>query len=274
MTIRFEGAASKQSLPHFRAVTPSLINHSGRRRAFHAPYRYHNGDRGGDSDAVLQRRRSPGRHGAKDGFSTLRRKDESAFTQATARTEYMTTRLFAGRIRARAWIGAAALAAAGVAAAPASAAEQPGQLPGGAQSVTETYQDWQMVCGQSQNAKQCAIAQQQTDSKSGQRILGVELRPQGDKVEGIVLLPFGVTLDKGVALRIGEAELGPALRFKTCLPGGCIAPVNLDAKALAALRKSTALTVSAYGDGDQPIAFTVSLKGFGSALDRATALAR
>jgi invasion protein IalB len=151
---------------------------------------------------------------------------------------------------------------------------QQSQLPGGAQSITETYQDWQMFCGQPQGAKHCAIAQQQTDSKTGQRILGVELRPQGDKVEGVVLLPFGVTLDKGVALRIGEAEVGAGLRFKTCLPGGCVAPVNLDAKALAALRKSPTLTVSAYGDGEQPIAFTVSLKGFGAALDRATALAR
>jgi invasion protein IalB len=166
---------------------------------------------------------------------------------------------------------AGAVAAAGIALAPAAAQQAQSQLPGGAQSITETYQDWQMVCGQPQGVKQCAVAQQQTDSKTGQRVLGIELRPQGDKAEGILLLPFGLTLDKGVALRIGEAEVAAGLRFKTCLMAGCMVPLSLNAKTVAAMRKGQALTVNA--DADQPATFTVSLKGFGPAFDRATALA-
>jgi invasion protein IalB len=148
------------------------------------------------------------------------------------------------------------------------------QLPSGAQTVAETYQDWQMVCTQPKGGKHCAVGQQQTDSKSGQRILAIELQPQGDKADGVLVLPFGLTLDKGVALRIGETDLGPGLRFKTCLPQGCMVPVSIDAKALAALRKASALTVNAFGDNDQPMAFSISLKGFGAALDRAGVLGR
>jgi invasion protein IalB len=157
--------------------------------------------------------------------------------------------------------------------APMAAAAQ-AQLPVGAQTVSETYQDWQMVCTQPQGAKRCAINQQQTDSKSNQRVLAIELSPEGDKAEGMLALPFGLILDKGVALKIGEVDLGPVLRFKTCLPQGCIAPFSFDAKTLATLRKASSLSVTAVGTNDQPAALSVSLKGFGQALDRAAALAK
>ncbi len=156
----------------------------------------------------------------------------------------------------------------------ASAALAQAQFPAGAQTVSETYQDWQMICTQAQEAKRCAVSQQQTDSRSNQRVLAMELHPDGDKAEGLLVMPFGLVLDKGVALKIGDADLGPALRFRTCLPQGCIVPLIFDAKALAALRKASALAVNAVNNTDQPAALSISLKGFGPALDRAAALAR
>jgi invasion protein IalB len=197
-----------------------------------------------------------------------------AIRPAAGRT--LTTRARANSLGAL----AAGLATLALLAVTAQAQQQPGgaqpqaQLPGGAQSVAETYQDWQMVCNQLKGGKHCVVGQQQTDSKTGQRILAVELQPQGDKAEGVLVLPFGLTLDKGVAMRIGEADLGAGLRFKTCFIQGCVVPVSLDAKVLAALRKASALTVSAFGEGDQPMAFSVSLKGFGPAFDRAGLLGR
>jgi invasion protein IalB len=154
------------------------------------------------------------------------------------------------------------------------AAPAQAQLPAGAQTVSETYQDWQMICTQQQGVKRCVVSQQQSDAKSSQRVLTVELRPEGDKAEGVLALPFGLALDKGVALKIGEADLGSALRFSTCLPQGCIVPLSFDAKTLAAFRKASAVAVNAVGINDQPAALSISLKGFGPALDRAAALAR
>lgn len=189
----------------------------------------------------------------------------------------MTTRTAVGRIfmtQAQPRAAGVSALAAGCAVLASLAVPAQAQLPGGAQSVAETYQDWQMVCTQPQGGKRCVVGQQQTDAKAGQRILAVELQPQGDKAEGILLLPFGLTLDKGVSLRIGEAELGPGLRFKTCLLQGCVVPLSLDAKMLAALRKANAVTVNAFGDGEHPTTFTISLKGFGAAIDRAATLGR
>src|SRR5215207_3100437 len=49
------------------------------------------------------------------------------------------------------------------------------QLPGGATSLQETYSDWIVRCSASGGLKICALSQQQTDSKSGHRILAVEV---------------------------------------------------------------------------------------------------
>jgi invasion protein IalB len=148
------------------------------------------------------------------------------------------------------------------------------QLPGGAQTINETYQDWQVTCTQPQGVKRCAVSQQQMDDKTKQRVLAVELQPRGDKAEGVLALPFGLAIDKGVSLKIGEAEAGLALRFKTCLPQGCIVPLSFDAKTMALLRKASAVTVGTVGDTDQPVAFSISLGGFAPAFDRAATLAR
>ena len=156
--------------------------------------------------------------------------------------------------------------------APAAMAQTP--LPGGAEAINETYQDWQMACVQPQGVKRCAVTQQQSDEKTKQRVLVVELQPRGDRAEGVLIMPFGLAIDKGVSLKAGDAELGLALRFKTCLPQGCIVPLSLDAKAMAVLRKASVLTIGAFGDGDQPANLSVSLKGFVPAFDRAAALAR
>jgi invasion protein IalB len=148
------------------------------------------------------------------------------------------------------------------------------ELPSGAETVTETYQDWQMICTQAQGNKRCIVTQQQTDPKTNQRIIAIELQPHGDNAEGVLVMPFGVFLDKGVTLKVGDANLEPVLRFRTCLPQGCVVPLNLGAKALATLRKATTVTVNAVSSADQAMAVPVSMKGFVPALDRATAITR
>lgn len=172
------------------------------------------------------------------------------------------------RKRTAAW--ALTLAALLLPAAPAHA-QAAVSFPGGAQSVSEDFQDWRMRCGIQQGAKRCAITQQQMDTKSQQRLLAVELQPKGDRLEGLLFLPFGLALDKGVSLKVGDTAIGTP-RFSTCLPQGCVVPLSLDAKALAALKKGTDLRIEATADGGQAQGFTISLKGFGPALERVAAL--
>ncbi|ABS13896.1 MULTISPECIES: invasion associated locus B family protein [Brucella/Ochrobactrum group] len=148
-------------------------------------------------------------------------------------------------------------------------------LPGGASTLTETYQDWSISCQAQKESTNCIMNQMQNSSQTGQRVLTVELRNvAGGKVEGVLLMPFGLNLAKGATLKIDEGE-APALTFSTCLPQGCLAPLSFDAKQVGKLKTAANLNITATAlEPSQPVAFKVSLKGFGSALDRIAALTK
>ena len=158
-----------------------------------------------------------------------------------------------------------------------AAAEDLSGLPGGATSLREAHGDWVVTCAlQSQtggpNVKLCGMSQEQTDSNSRQRILAVELKPDNTGASGILVLPFGLSLDRGVTLQIDDGPAGQPNKFRTCIPVGCVVPVSFDAKTLATLRKASQLKIKAVADGGKETPFAVSLKGFPNAFDRTAAL--
>jgi invasion protein IalB len=149
-------------------------------------------------------------------------------------------------------------------------------LPGGATSLREAHGDWAVSCSvqtaNSKTTKACALSQELTDRKSGQRVLAIEVRPAGTAADGTLVLPFGLALAKGATLQIDDGQASSALAFRTCLPAGCVVPVNFDTKMLAALRSGAALKVKATRDGGGDVQFSLSLKGFGGAFDRTATL--
>lgn len=147
-------------------------------------------------------------------------------------------------------------------------------LPGGASSLNETYRDWRVACVQQGTAKQCAMSQIQSQ-QNGQRVLAIELSaPSGNSVTGTLILPFGLALDSGVVFQIDEKPAMAPVRFRTCVPAGCLVNVSFDAATIVALRAGSALKIKATADGGAAAPFSVSLQGFGTALDRVAALAR
>ncbi|WP_118138483.1 invasion associated locus B family protein [Oceanicella sp. SM1341] len=175
-------------------------------------------------------------------------------------------------------IPSAALGCALWAAASAAALAQdtPATLPGGASSLRETFTDWEVTCTPREGTPLCALSQQQRQD-NGQNVLTVELTSSDASAgaRGAMLLPFGLALGKGVTLRIGEAEPGAPLPFSTCLPAGCLVPLEFDAETLAALRDAGTLTLGATVNGsDRAVNFTVSLAGFSAALERTASLSQ
>jgi invasion protein IalB len=147
-------------------------------------------------------------------------------------------------------------------------------LPGGASSLNETYKDWRVACVQQGAGKLCTLSQVQV-RQDGQRVLAIELNaPSGNTASGTLVLPFGLALDPGVTLQIDEKPAMPPIRFRTCLPAGCLVDVVFDAPALAALRGGQALKVKTVADGGAAAPFAISLQGFGTALDRVGVLSR
>lgn len=147
-------------------------------------------------------------------------------------------------------------------------------LPGGASSLQETYQDWRIACEIGDKTKHCSMSQQQV-GKNRHRVLAVELQASRDStVTGLLVLPFGLLLDKGVTLQIDDKPALAPLRFRTCMPAGCLVPLSFDRDRVGALGKGTALKLKATAaDTNQEVVLTVSLKGFAAALDRIKALA-
>ena len=150
----------------------------------------------------------------------------------------------------------------------------PATLPGGATSLQETFGDWQVACVVQGPAKRCALTQEQVNQQSRQRVFAIELSTTGDKLEGVLLMPFGLALDRGVTLQIDDQPAQAALKFRTCLPGGCLVPLSLDGKSAASLKVGTVLKARAAADGGTDQLYTVSLKGFAQALERVAALSK
>lgn len=147
-------------------------------------------------------------------------------------------------------------------------------LPDGASSLNETYKDWGVACVQPGTAKRCVLSQVQAQ-QNGQRVLAIELNaPSDNTISGTLVLPFGLALESGVTFQIDEKPAMQPVRFRTCMPGGCLVSVTFDAPALVALRAGTALKVKAVADGGAAAPFSISLRGFATAVDRVGALSR
>lgn len=147
-------------------------------------------------------------------------------------------------------------------------------LPGGATSLNETYADWVVACQVANNAKRCVMSQQQ-NQQNGQRVLALELNaPSGNTVSGTLVLPFGLALDPGVTFQIDDKPAMQPLRFRTCVPAGCLVPVTFDAPTLVVLRAAAALKIKAVADGGTAAPFAIPLQGLSTALDRLEALSR
>ena len=74
-----------------------------------------------------------------------------------------------------------------------------------------------------------------------------------------------------MTFQIDDKPAMQPVRFRTCLLVGCI---TFDAPTLAALRAGTALKPKATADGAAAAPFSISLQGFGTALDKVGALSR
>lgn len=153
---------------------------------------------------------------------------------------------------------------------PLSAQEQPsGGVPAVQSSLAETYEDWRVACLAVSEGRRCALSQGQFH-ESGKRVLAMELRlVEGAGLHGKLALPFGLYLDKGVALGVDGATGGEPSRFDTCLPVGCIVALAFNEETVKLLRRGKMLKLVAFAsDTEKEVSFSVSLKGFATALDR------
>ena len=165
-----------------------------------------------------------------------------------------------------------ALAAALSLAAVASAAP----LPNGMTSLSETYGDWVVACQMQNNAPRCQMSQTQTEPKTQQLFMAMEVRRNGDgTMAATLLMPFGLALKNGVTLQVDDARQMVNAEFSTCLPNGCLVPVSIDQPTMQALQTAKTLNVSAVAaQENKPFSAKVSLNGFAAGWARLNELTK
>jgi invasion protein IalB len=150
-------------------------------------------------------------------------------------------------------------------------------LPGGADQLREVHGDWVVLgvatSNDGQTEKACVMVQEQTHNETRQRVLRIELRPDGDKIKGLLVLPFGLLLEKGVTMQVNDGRKSPVMAFRTALPIGCIVELDISAALVSNLKAGKTLYFHAIAaDNGKTVTFAVSLNGFVSALARAEAV--
>lgn len=163
-------------------------------------------------------------------------------------------------------IGALSLAA------PASAAS----LPNGMSSLSETYGDWIVACQMQKDTPRCQMTQTQTEPKSKQLFMAMEVRRSGDgSMDATLLMPFGLALKNGVTLQADQAKQMLKAEFSTCLPNGCLAPLGINQATAQTILSAKSLNIGAVAaDDGKAFAATVSLNGFATAWNRLSELAK
>lgn len=146
------------------------------------------------------------------------------------------------------------------------------KLPGGASSLNETYQDWQVMCQQGSAGARCAAVQQAFNNQNHQRILSVQLMPENGRTTGIIVAPLGVALVKGVTLQSDGQKIGEPMGFTACVADGCLAPASFNEAQFNKLQNAKKATVKLTALTGQDIVLPFSTKGLSDAVARVNAL--
>jgi invasion protein IalB len=160
-------------------------------------------------------------------------------------------------------VGIAALAAV------ASATAAPAQTP---QRTTASYQDWTVRCETrgTPPVKACEMVQAVTSQGQTTPIAQVAVgrTTKADPIKMVFQLPINVFIPTGVRLSLDAKDKPLAAGFRSCVPAGCFAEVELRDDLVKRMRARTDQGRFEFKDAAQrDVAIPISFKGFGQALD-------
>jgi len=138
----------------------------------------------------------------------------------------------------------------------------------GPTSASFGFQDWAVRCQAGKDKVGCGMSQQILDQRSRQSVLQLHLARavKGEGHQLVVVMPLGVTLPPGVVIQIGDLKRNVA--FTQCLPGGCVAPLDVDAKLVEKMKSTADGRVVVLTRVAKQVAVPFSLKGFSPAFEK------
>lgn len=143
-------------------------------------------------------------------------------------------------------------------------------------TLSETYDGWTVQCVNRTDGNNtqriCQMSQELLQQNTRQRVLTFAIGKTAEGTKATLVLPFGLLLSEGVRVQIAEEEI---LRgaFRTCLPAGCVAEIDLPDEVVQRLEAAATASVLMTANSGQPVKTDISLQGFTSAFQRLTELA-
>lgn len=143
-------------------------------------------------------------------------------------------------------------------------------------TLSETYDAWTVQCVNrnqgGQNQRTCQMSQELLQQETRQRVLLFAIGKQAEgAATATLVLPFGLLLSEGVQIQIAEKEVVRGT-YRTCLPAGCVAEINLSDAAIEELEAGESASVMMTANSGQAVKTEVSLKGFSAAYRRLSEL--
>ncbi|MBL8780808.1 MAG: invasion associated locus B family protein [Alphaproteobacteria bacterium] len=130
------------------------------------------------------------------------------------------------------------------------------------------FEAWLVRCQTVKDNVGCGMSQQILDQRSRQPVLQLHLgrAVSGEGHQLVAVLPLGVAVPPGIVIQIGETKRNVA--FTQCLPGGCVAPLPVDAALLGLLKSGKDGRIGVVDRGGKTVVVPFSLKGFAPAFDK------
>lgn len=145
-------------------------------------------------------------------------------------------------------------------------------LPDGADAVVlqERYGNWMVVCQENTDTAGTVCSALQVQTRAGARVLSAQLSGDPEtSLTGTLTLPFGLALTEGISLSADEKPL-QTLKFSTCLPEGCVVPVQWDKEQVKILMNAGKWTLTGKNSGvsAEKIELQLPVNGLDKALQR------
>ncbi len=133
---------------------------------------------------------------------------------------------------------------------------------------SETHGDWTVRCVERVDLPPCDMIQMASHKESGEQVMQLSIAHAGKvDVFGVqFLVPLGVRIDEGVAIRVDEQVPMTDYDFTRCAAEGCYIEKTVGHKEMDVFRRGKAgILVMLEGDGE-PLVVPLSFDGFTDAL--------
>lgn len=155
---------------------------------------------------------------------------------------------------------------------PSSAPSQPANAAGVPQVPPLTYSKWTKLCdknAETRSRMMCRIGRDGRLDNGVPLVAAVLIEIEGEPRRVLqVTLPVGVMLPRGTRVLIDDDESAAVVApFMVCTNSGCLAQMEVDANAIARMRKGKSLHMQAFSMQQAAMTLSVPLAEFSQAYD-------